>query len=99
MSKPISKSLVIVLTLVAGVFGAPSLMFFGSVQATESIDDFSDDADANSISDPSSSVMKSSSGNKGSITHVQAKNTQQSIYNCATGQKGVIISPGYFKVN
>ncbi len=43
--------------------------------------------------------MQSSSSNKGSITHVQAKNTQQSIYNCATGQKGVIISPGYFKVS
>ena len=103
MSKHISKSLVIVLILVAGVFAAPSLMFFGSVQATESIDDFSDDtdadADANSISETSSSVMKSSSSNKGSITHVQAKNTQKSIYNCATGQKGVIISPGYFKVN
>ena len=82
---------------------APSLMFFGSVQATESITDFSDnadvDADTNTVSDTSSSMMKSSSSNKGSITHVQAKNTQQSIYNCATGQKGVIISPGYFKVN
>ena len=51
------------------------------------------------VSDTSSSMMKSSSSNKGSITHVQAKNTQQSIYNCATGQKGVIISPGNFKVN
>jgi hypothetical protein len=77
---------------------APSLMFFGSVQATETITDFSDNANPNTVSDTSSSTMKSSSSNKGSITHVQAKNTQQSIYNCATGQKGVIISPGYFKV-
>ena len=78
-------------------------MFFGSVQATESITDFSDNADVdddtNTVSDTSSSMMKSSSSNKGDITHVQAKNTQQSIYNCATGQKGVIISHGYFKVN
>ena len=99
MSKPISKGLVIVLTLVAGVFMAPSLMFFGSVQATETIADISDDADADTMSDTSSSMMQSSSSNKGSTTHVQAKNTQQSIYNCATGQKGVIISPGNFKVN
>jgi hypothetical protein len=99
MSKPVSKGLLIVLTLVAGVFMAPSLMFFDSVQATESIADFNDDPDANTISDTSSSMMQSSSSNKGSITHVQAKNTQQSIYNCATGQKGVIISPGYFKVS
>ena len=100
MSKPISKGLVIVLTLVAGVFMAPSLMFFGSVQATETISDISDDADtADTMSDTSSSMMQSSSSNKGSTTHVQAKNTQQSIYNCATGQKGVIISPGNFKVN
>ena len=42
MSKPISKGLVIVLTLVAGVFMAPSLMFFGSVQATETITDISE---------------------------------------------------------
>ena len=99
MSKPISKGLFIVLTLIAGVFMAPSLMFFGSAQATETITDFSDNANPNTVSDTSSSTMKSSSSNKGSITHVQAKNTQQSIYNCATGQKGVIISPGYFKVN
>ena len=103
MSKPISISigLFIVLALVVGVFIAPSLMFHGSVLATESIDDFNAaDADATSDgTDSSSAVMKSSSGNKGSITHVQAKNTQQSIYNCATGQKGVIIAPGNFKVN
>ena len=89
MSKPISISisLFIVLALVVGVFIAPSLMFHGSVLATESIDDFNDDAadaDADATSDgtdSSSAVMKSSSSNKGSITHVQAKNTQQSIYN------------------
>ena len=46
MSKPISKGLFIVLTLIAGVFVAPSLMFFGSVQATETIADFSDNTDA-----------------------------------------------------
>ena len=101
MSKPLSKGLFIILTLITGVFVAPSLMFFGSVQATESIADFNDNADANSnvVSDSSSPLKQSSSSNKGSITHLQAKNTQQSIYNCATGQKGVIISPGNFKVN
>ena len=103
MSKPFSKGLFIVLTLVIGVFTAPSLMFYGSVQATETITDFNDDTDNADATpdetDSSSAVMKSSSSNKGSITHVQAKNTQKSIYNCATGQKGVIISPGNFKVN
>ena len=101
MSKPVSKGLVIVLTLVAGVFMAPSLMFFGSVQATETIAYFSDDADddADTMPDTSSSMIQSSFSNKGSTNQVQAKNTQQSIYNCATGQKGVIIPPGNFKVN
>jgi hypothetical protein len=102
MSKVISKSLFIILTLIAGVFVAPSSMFLGSVQATETIAEFDDNTDAsstNAVSDSSSPMKQSSSSNKGSVTHVQAKNTQQSIYNCATGQKGVIISPGYFKVS
>jgi hypothetical protein len=106
MSKPISIGLFIVLTLVVGVFIAPSLMFHGSVQATELIDGFNNEAAAAAAAaatsdgtDSSFAVMKSSSSNKGSITHVQAKNTQQSIYNCAIGQKGVIIAPGNFKVN
>lgn len=101
MSNPISKDSFIILSLIAGVFVAPSLIFFGSAQATETIPDSSDgaDTDTEAASDASSSMMQSSSSNKGSTTHVQAKNTQQSIYNCATGQKGVIISPGNFKVN
>ena len=33
-----------------------------------------------------------------SITHLDAKNTQEAIYSCATGDKGVIIPPGYFKI-
>lgn len=33
-----------------------------------------------------------------SFTHIQAKNTDKSIYHCATGDKGVIISPGSFNV-
>lgn len=40
-----------------------------------------------------------SSSGKGSKIHLQVKNTQQSIYNCATGQKGVIITIGNFKVS
>ena len=54
----------------------------------------------------------SSSGTSGSITsaqklgkttstttHLQAKDIQESIYKCAAGQKGVIISPGNFKIS
>ncbi len=33
-----------------------------------------------------------------SITHLDAKNTQEAVYSCATGDKGVIIPPGYFKI-
>jgi hypothetical protein len=33
-----------------------------------------------------------------SITHLDAKNTQEAIYSCATGDKGVIIPPGHFKI-
>ncbi len=32
-----------------------------------------------------------------SITHLDAKNTQEAIYSCATGDKGAIIPPGHFK--
>ncbi len=32
-------------------------------------------------------------------THLQAKNIQESVYKCAAGQKGVIISPGNFKIS
>jgi hypothetical protein len=32
------------------------------------------------------------------ITHLDAKNTQEVIYSCATGDKGVIIPPGHFKI-
>ncbi|MDN5846269.1 MAG: hypothetical protein L0H53_08360 [Candidatus Nitrosocosmicus sp.] len=39
----------------------------------KSIGPSSDDPDANTISDTSSFMMQSSSSNKGSITHVQAK--------------------------
>jgi hypothetical protein len=33
-----------------------------------------------------------------SITHLDAKNTQEAIYSCATGDKGVIIPSGHFKI-
>ena len=33
-----------------------------------------------------------------SITHLDAKDTQEAIYSCATGDKGVIIPPSYFKI-
>lgn len=33
-----------------------------------------------------------------SVAHLDAKNTQEAIYSCATGDKGVIIPPGYFKI-
>ena len=45
MSNPISKDLFIIITIIAGVFVAPSLIFFGSLQATETIPDSSDGAD------------------------------------------------------
>jgi hypothetical protein len=45
------------------------------------------------------SSMSKTANKKNSITQLQAKNTQQAIYNCATGGKGVIIPPGNFKIN
>jgi hypothetical protein len=95
-----NKSLVI-LFLILGVFVTPTLMFSEPFEvANASIDSIDEGiiTDDTNTGD-SGTMMKSSSSGKGSYTHLQAKNTQQSIYNCATGQKGVIISPGNFKVS
>ncbi|MBA3751014.1 MAG: hypothetical protein H0X03_09040 [Nitrosopumilus sp.] len=47
----------------------------------------------------SNDIVRSTSHSSSSITNLQAKNTQQSIYNCAVGEKGVIISPGSFDIS
>jgi len=106
-----SKTFCILVSLIFGVFLTPSLLSCNQAQGTiistddGSIDNSNSD-NTNSIdnsnsaassSGASNSMMKSSG--KSSYNHVQAKNTQQSIYNCATGQKGVIITPGSFKIN
>lgn len=99
-----SSKLFIIMFLILGVFVTPTLIIYDlSEIANASVDNgiITDDT----ISDDSNAMMQSSStsslstSSKGSKTHVQAKNTQQSIYNCATGQKGVIITPGNFKVS
>ncbi len=33
-----------------------------------------------------------------SITHLDARNIQEAIYSCATGDKDVVIPPGRFKI-
>ena len=102
-----SKSFFVLVLLVVGVFLTPSVLSFDQAQATiistgaDSVDDGGSSGTSNTGADASSNsgqMMKSSSG-KASTSHVQAKNTQQSIYNCATGQKGVIITPGNFKMS
>ncbi len=96
-----SNKLFLISFLIFCIFVTPTLVFSGSfVVANASVDSndngiITDDTN----SDDTSTLMQSSSSSKGSKTHVQAKNTQQSIYNCATGQKGVIITPGNFKVS
>lgn len=106
-----SKTFCVLVSLILGVFLTPSLLSSNPAQGTvistgdDSIDSSNNDNpnpvdnsdSASSSSDTSNSMMKSSG--KSSYNHVQAKNTQQSIYNCATGQKGVIITPGSFKMN
>jgi hypothetical protein len=96
-----SKRLFIIVFLIVGVFVAPTLVFSEPfIVANASVDSIDDGIIADDTgSDDSSSMMQYSSSSKGSKTHVQAKNTQQFIYNCATGQKGVIITPGNFKVS
>lgn len=96
-----SNKLFLISFLILCVFVTPTLVFSGSFVVANASVDSTDDGiitdDTNS--DDTSTLMQSSSSSKGSKTHVQAKNTQQSIYNCATGQKGVIITPGNFKVS
>lgn len=96
-----SNKLFLILLLILCVFVTPTLVFSGPFMvANGSVDSLNDGMITDdATSDDSNSVMQSSSGSKGSKTHIQAKNTQQSIYNCATGQKGVIITPGNFKVS
>ncbi len=96
-----SNKLFIITFLILGVFVTPTLLFYDPDQIAKASIDTSDDGvmTDDTTSDDSNAMMQSSSSSKGSNTHVQAKNTQQSIYNCATGQKGVIITPGNFKVN
>lgn len=96
-----SNKLFLISFLILCVFVTPTLVFSGSFVVANASVDSTDDGiitdDTNS--DDTNTLMQSSSSSKGSKTHVQAKNTQQSIYNCATGQKGVIITPGNFKVS
>ena len=99
-----SNKFVVIMFLILGVFVTPTLVFSGSsVSAYASVDTMDDGViTEDTTTEDSSTMMKSassSSSGKGSKSHLQAKNTQQSIYNCATGQKGVIITPGNFKVN
>lgn len=99
-----SYKLLVILFLILGVFVTPALVFSGSsIYANASVDTIDDGVITDdTTTDDSSTMMQSSSSSssgKGSYTHIQAKNTQQSIYNCATGQKGVIITPGNFKVS
>ena len=93
-----SKKLFIIVFLIVGIFVTPTLVFSEPFIVANASVDSSDDGIITDSND-SNTMMQSSSNNKESKTHVQAKNTQQSIYNCATGQKGVIITPGNFKVN
>jgi hypothetical protein len=96
-----SNKLFLISFLILCVFVTPTLVFSGPFEVANASVDSTDDGiitdDTNS--EDTSTLMQSSSSSKGSKTHVQAKNTQQSIYNCATGQKGVIITPGNFKVS
>ena len=106
-----SKTFFILVSLIFGVFLTPSALSYNQAQGTiistgdDSVDssntDNTDPVDnsnsGSSTSGGADSMMKSSG--KSSYTHVQAKNTQQSVYNCATGQKGVIVTPGSFKMS
>jgi hypothetical protein len=98
-----SSNSFIIMFLILGVFVTPTLVLYdfnkiaNSSVDNEIITDDTTSDDSNAMMKSSSSTSSSSS--KGSKIHMQAKNTQQSIYNCATGQKGVIITPGTFKVS
>lgn len=105
-----SKRFLILVSLIIGVFLTPSILSYGQVQATTistgdgSIDssgtgDGGSSADNSNTGSSSSSDAMMKSSNKNSYSHIQAKNTQQSVYNCATGQKGVILTPGSFKMS
>jgi hypothetical protein len=106
-----SKTFFILMSLIFGVFLTPSILSYNQAQGTiistgDDSTDSSNTANADSVdnsnsgsssSGTSNSMMKSSG--KNSYSHIEAKNTQKSIYNCATGEKGVIISSGGFKMS
>lgn len=57
-----------------------------------------DSSNSPTVSNKNTDLASSSPIVSHSITHLDAKNTQEAIYSCATGEKGVIIPPGYFKI-
>jgi hypothetical protein len=91
-----SNSIIIIAIMMTSLFiTQTTILLHKEVSGSTSVSDNDTELLLGGGSDAARSTSQSSS----SFTHLQAKNTQQSIYNCAVGEKGVIISPGNFDIN
>jgi hypothetical protein len=96
--RPITKSIVVISLLIAlAIVTTPTTIYVPSIAQAISTNNTlpypSSGASSNTVS--AQKLGKTTS----TTAHLQAKNTQESVYNCAAGQKGVIISPGNFKIS
>jgi len=97
--RSIRKSTIVVSLLIAlGIVITPQQPIYvpSAVQATSANNTSADSSSGTSGSTTSAQKLGKTTS---TTTHLQAKNIQELVYKCAAGQKGVIISPGNFKIS
>ena len=97
--RSIRKSTIVVSLLIAlGIVITPTTTIYvpSAVQATSANNTSADSSSGTSGSTTSAQKLGKTTS---TTTHLQAKNIQELAYKCAAGQKGVIISPGNFKIS
>jgi hypothetical protein len=97
--RPIRKSTVVIVSLliVLAIVTTPTTIYVPSVAQATSANNTSPYPTSGA---PSNTVSAQKLGKTTQTTsHLQAKNIQESVYKCAAGRKGVIISPGNFKIS
>jgi hypothetical protein len=96
--RSIRKSTIVVSLLIAlAIVITPTRIYVPSaVQATSANNSSADSSSGTSGSTTSGQKLGKTTS---TTTHLLAKNIQESVYKCAAGQKGVIISPGNFKIS
>jgi hypothetical protein len=82
----------------AALFMIQAALFSNFESLGTVMDHTNDTAQGDENAGLASSANSLSSSSSSTVIHLNAKNTQEAIYNCATGEKGVIIPPGNVKI-